>query len=84
MYLTFILKDEPQSQVIYFEIAEILNVGFVRINTTIKLIACKLLELSKVIQWMYMTLNSKVYRPGHIIYFNYIYIIFIIHYIHFW
>ena len=45
MYWTFNFKVK---QVIYFEIVEILNIGYVSIDTEIKFIACKQPELSKI------------------------------------
>ena len=62
MCLTFIFKVKHQGQVNDLEFFEILDIGNVRIDTKIKSIACIQPELGKAIQWMYMTLSSKVNR----------------------
>ena len=46
----------------------------VRIDTKIESMAIILPEMSKVIRKISMTLNFKVARPGHEIYFNIFYI----------
>ena len=55
---------------IYFGFSEILNLENVRIDTKVKSASCIQSELMKVIQWMCVTLNSKVNRQGHGIFFN--------------
>ena len=62
MYLTFISKVIHQGQVNDSGFSEILDIGYVRIDTKIKFTASIQSELRKVIQWMYMTLSSKVNR----------------------
>ena len=62
MCLTFIFKVNYQDQVTDFEFSEILDIVNVRIGTKIKSAACIQSELNKVIQWMCVTLSSKVNR----------------------
>ena len=50
--------------------SEILDLENVRIDTKFKSASCIQPELMKVIQWMCVTLNSKVNRRGHGIVFN--------------
>ena len=59
-----------RGQVIDFEFSEILDLNNVRIDTKVKSASCIQPELMKVIQWMCVTLNSKVNRHGHEIVFN--------------
>ena len=70
MCLTFIFEVNHQGQVNNSGFSEILDIGNVRIDTKIRSTACIQPELDKVIQWMYMTLSSKVNRQCHVIYFN--------------
>ena len=53
-----------------FGFSEILDLENVRIDTKVKSASCIQPELMKVIQWMCVTLNSKVNRQGHGIVFN--------------
>ena len=53
-----------------FGFSEILDLENVRIDTKVKSASCIQPELMKVIQWMCVTLNSKVNRQGHRIVFN--------------
>ena len=69
MCLTFIFRVNHQGQVNVSGFSEIPDIGNVRIDTKIKSTACIQPELGKVIQWMYMTLSSKVNRQNHVIYF---------------
>ena len=62
MCLNFIFKVNHQGQVTDFGFSEILDIVYVRINTKIKSAACIQPELRKVIQWMCITLSSKVNR----------------------
>ena len=48
-----------------FEFSEILDLENVRIDTKVKSALCIQPELMKVIQWMCVTLNSKINRQGH-------------------
>ena len=68
--LTFIFKVNHQGQVHDFRFSEILDTVNVRIDTKIKSAACMQLKLGKVIQWMCVTLISKVNRQGHAIFSN--------------
>ena len=68
--LTFIFKINHQSQVTDFGFSEILDIVNIIVDTKIKSVACIQPELRKVIQWMCVTLSSKVNRQGHVIYFN--------------
>ena len=68
--LTFVLKINHQGQVTDFGFSEILDIVNVRIDTKIKSASCIQPELRKVIQWMCVTLSSKVNRQGHVIVFN--------------
>ena len=70
MCLTFIFKVNHQSQVTDFKFSEIHDIEYVRIDSKIKSAACMQPELRKVIQWMCLTLTSKVNRQGHVIFFN--------------
>ena len=70
MCLTFIFKVKHQDQVTDFGFFEMLDIVNVRIDTKIKSAACIQPELRKVIQWMCVTLSSKVNRQGHVIFFN--------------
>ena len=70
MRLTFIFKVNYQGQVTDFRFSEILDIVNVRINTKIKSAACIQPELRKVIQWMCVTLTSKVNRQNHVNFFN--------------
>ena len=70
MCLTFIFKVNHQGQVTDFGFSEILDLANVRIDTKIKSVACIQPEIRKVIQWMCVTLSSKVNRQGHGIFFN--------------
>ena len=54
----------------YFGFSEILDFANVRIDTKIKSVACIQPEIWKVIQWMCVTLSSKVNRQGHVIFFH--------------
>ena len=54
----------------YFGFSEILDFANVRIDTKIKSVACILPEIWKVIQWMCVTLSSKVNRQSHVIFFH--------------
>ena len=49
---------------------EILDLENVRIDTKVKSASCIQPELMKVIQWMCVTLSSKVNRQGHVIFFH--------------
>ena len=71
MCLTFIFKVNHQGQVTDFRFSEILDIVNVRIDTKIKSAACMLPVLRKVIQWMCVTLTSKVNRQGYVIFFNF-------------
>ena len=62
MCLTFIFKVNYQGQVTGFGFSEILDIVNVRIDTKIKSAACIQPELRKVIQWMCVTLSSKINR----------------------
>ena len=62
MCLTFIFKDKHQGQVTDLGFSEIFNIVNVRIDTKIKSAAWIQPELRKVIQWMCVTLSSKVTR----------------------
>ena len=62
MCLTFIFKVNRQGQVTGLGFSEILDIVNVRIDTKIKSAACIQPELRKVIQWMCVTLSSKVNR----------------------
>ena len=53
-----------------FGFSEILDLENVRIDTKVKSASCIQPELMKVIQWMCVTLNSKVNRQGHGFDFN--------------
>ena len=53
-----------------FGFSAILDLENVRIDTKVKSALCIQPELMKVIQWMCVTLNSKVNRQGHGIVFN--------------
>ena len=53
-----------------FGFSAILDLENVRINTEVKSASCIQPELMKVIQWMCVTLNSKVNRQDHGIVFN--------------
>ena len=68
--LTLIFKVKHQGQVTYFGFSEILDFANVRIDTKIKSVACIQPEIWKVIQWMCVTLSSKVNRQGHVIFFH--------------
>ena len=70
MCLTLIFKVNHQGQVTDFRFSEILDLENVRIDTKIKSVARIQPEIRKVIQWMCMTLNSKVNRQGHVIFIN--------------
>mgnify|MGYP003492556403 FL=1 len=70
MCLTFIFKVNHQGQVTDFGFYEILDFENVRIDTKIKSAACIQPELRKVIQWMCVTLSSKVNRWDHMVFFN--------------
>ena len=70
MCLTFVFKVNHQGQVNDSGFSRIFDIVNVRIGTKIKSTACIQPELSKVIQWMYMTLSSKVNHQGHVIYSN--------------
>ena len=70
MCLNFIFKVNHQGQVTYFGFSEILDLANVRIDTKIKSVACIQPEIRKVIQWMCVTLSSKVNRQGHVIFSN--------------
>ena len=68
--LTFIFKVNHQGHVTDFGFSEILDPANVRIDTKIKSVSCIQPEIRKVIQWMCVTLNFKVNRQGHMIFFN--------------
>ena len=68
--LTLIFKVNHQGQGTDFGFSEIIDFENVRIDTKIKSAACIQPELRKVIQWMCVTLSSKVNRQGHVIFFN--------------
>ena len=70
MCLTFIFKVNYQGQVTYSGFSEILDLANVRIDTKIKSVACIQPEIRKVIQWMCVTLSSKVNRQDHVIFSN--------------
>ena len=53
-----------------FLFPEILDLENVRIDTKVKSASCIQPELMKVIQWMCVTLNSKVNRQGYVNVFN--------------
>ena len=53
-----------------FGFSEILDLENVRIDTKVKSASCIQPELMKVIQWMCVTLSSKVNRQGHGCVFN--------------
>ena len=63
-------QSQPSRSVIDFGFSEILDLENVRIDTKVKSASCIQPELMKVIQWMCVTLNSKVNRQGHGIVFN--------------
>ena len=48
-----------------FGFSEILDLEYVKIDTSFKSASCVQPELMKVIQWMCVTLSSKVNRQGH-------------------
>ena len=68
--LTLIFKVKHQGQVTYFGFSEILDLKYVGIDTKIKSASCIQPELREVIQWMCVTLSSKVNRQGHVIFFH--------------
>ena len=68
--LTFIFRVNYQGQVTDSGFSEILDLANVRINTKIKCLACIQPEIRKVIQLICVTLNSKVNRQSHKIFFN--------------
>ena len=70
MCLTFIFKVNHQGQVTDFRFSEIPDLENVRIDTKIKSVACIQPEIRKVIQWISVSLSSKVNRQGHVIFFN--------------
>ena len=70
MCLTLIFNVNHQSQVTDFRFFEILDIVNVRIDKKIKSSACIQPELRKVIQWMCVTLSSKVNRWGHVVFSN--------------
>ena len=59
---TLKIKTNHQGQVTDFGFSEILNIINVKIDTKIKFAACMQPELRKVIQWICVTLTSKVNR----------------------
>ena len=70
MCLTFIFKVNHQGQVTDFGSFGILDIVNVRIDTKIEFVACIQPELRKIIQWMRVTLSSKVNRRCHVIFLN--------------
>ena len=62
MCLTFIFKVSHQGNMKDLKFSEILDIVNVRIDTKIKSAACLQPELRKVVQWMCVTLSSKVNR----------------------
>ena len=66
--LTQIFKVNHEGQVTDFRFFEILDLENVSIDTRFKSISCIQPELMKVIQWMCVTLSSKVNRQGHVIF----------------
>ena len=70
MCLTFIFKVNHQGQAIYSRFSEISDIENVRIDTKIKSAARMQPDIIKVIQWVCVTLASKVNRQGHVIFFN--------------
>ena len=67
---TYIFKVKHQGQVTDFEFSEILDLENVRFDTKVESASCIQPELMKVIQWMCVTLSSKVNRQSHRIVFN--------------
>ena len=68
--MTLSSKVNRQGHVIFFNIFDIPDLKNVRIDTKIKSVACIQPEMRKVIQLICVTLNSKVNRQGHVIFFN--------------
>ena len=68
--LTLTFKINHQGEVTDFGFSEILDFENVRIDTKIKSAACIQPELRKVIQWMCVTLSSKVNRQSYVTFLN--------------